>query len=135
MDGTKVNNKTYLTIIPILVALILLSGVFYFHPYSSSKKVSVPLRVSKSQAENTVKSLPEVKSMLTDRGTEWIVEASDKNKAWNVHVAQIVKDSDTLSHMATFNWYTVDKKTGKVVCSMFTYDKNGKFTDKVDSCK
>jgi len=96
-------------------------------------------QTTRSQAEDLVKSLPEVKKQLKNSKTEWIVEAIDKHDVWTVQVAQVVirclENDEACGNLATFNWYDVDKKSGKIICSMFIYDEDGEYTDKLGECK
>ncbi len=72
--------------------------------------------VTAEVAERTVASLPEVQSYaqtLAQSGAKATITAEDAGETWNVHIYEIVQDGDS-SHTATFGWYTVDKKTGRV---------------------
>ncbi|MDO8658157.1 MAG: hypothetical protein Q7K55_05425 [Candidatus Levybacteria bacterium] len=93
--------------------------------------------ISKQQAVSIVKNLPEVKTylkMLNNVKAGFFVNAEERvgeNNYLHVQVAEVVVDSkigeEYISHTATFNWYKVDKTSGKIICSMFLYDKNGKY--------
>lgn len=88
-------------------------------------------QITKNQAEDIVKDLPEVKKMLDNAKNERIVTADERKDNWYVQVAEVVEDTrpedkERTGHTATFNWYKIDKNNGKVICSWFYYDKNGK---------
>ncbi len=72
--------------------------------------------IDKDQARLKVENRVEVQKYkfdLVKLGSEAQVEIEDLGDEWNVHVFEIVKQGDS-SHTATFGWYRVDKKTGKV---------------------
>jgi len=56
--------------------------------------------------------LPSGKNAL-ESGKVATIEIEDGGEVWNVHVFEIVKESDGSSHTATFGWYSVNKKTGE----------------------
>lgn len=108
-------NKTKLPkliVIPVAaIAIIAISGIL------KSTAVPVPVKIptfdnksafiSKDEAVAKIRSLPEVAEYLKTV-PEAIVEVDDEeNDSYSIHVYEI-KDS----HTATFNWFTVDKKTG-----------------------
>lgn len=85
--------------------------------------------MTKIEAENLIKEQPEVKSRLNTL----TVNAEDRyDDYWYVRVAEVVDDGEIdgqkTGHTSTFNWYKVNKGDGKVICSMFSYDKNGTLT-------
>lgn len=114
-------SRIYLTknpsIYPLIVLVILLFLFIYLK--SNSFKSS---SISEQIAINTVKNLPEVKKILTYKNA--FIRAETRNDKIYYYV-QIGTIND--SHTATSNWYKVDSYTGRIVCSMFLYDKNGKF--------
>ena len=94
--------------------------------------------INKKDALNIVRNLPEVKEYLKDgrqpvksQTSEAAVSIDKENKnSWNVHVYSIETYAANLnipSHEATFNWYSIDKCTGKILCELATYDAKGKF--------
>ncbi|MFZ2205221.1 MAG: hypothetical protein WAV23_01375 [Minisyncoccia bacterium] len=76
-----------------------------------------PTKITAELAQAEIESLPEVKEYeknLADSGKKAIVEVEDAEDNWNVHVFEIIKESDRTSHTATFGWYRVNKKTAIV---------------------
>lgn len=118
--------KIYLRqLLILLVAVLLLLGIYL----SISYKKQAPERyifITQQQAINIIKDLPEVENYLDEKNT--FIRAEERGTDyWVVQVGSINKSTeDTPPHTATFNWYKIDK-TGKIVCSMFIYDKKGKF--------
>jgi len=127
----------------ILFAILLFFG-FYLGlkykelKYTISNTPQVQNQITKAQAENIVKNLPEVKTILKNTEVEHLVEALDRNQIWTVRVANIVKDYVNGAyidhHLSTLNWYYVDKQTGKIICSMYVYDKNGEYKKEINNC-
>lgn len=112
----KINSKIK---IGVLLLILLTLG---FLLLSNSKKQTANNYITEQQAINTVKSLPEVKQLLTYKNSfVWIGKRDDKNYYY------VQTGTLTDSHTATSNWYKLDSKTGKIVCSMFLYDQQGKF--------
>ena len=74
-------------------------------------QVTVELDISPDEAVAQVRGLAEVKSYLENVPNALVdlESADDETNTYLIHVYEI-KDGYT----ATFNWYTVDKKTGKI---------------------
>lgn len=76
----------------------------------SSPKGIDSSKITKEEAIEKVKALPEVKDYLK-RVPSGIIEVDNELEGeYNIHIYEL-KDG----HSATFNWYTVDIKTGKPV--------------------
>ena len=76
-----------------------------------------PAGITGDGAVEKVKNRPEVTKYISDlvkAGKQATIEAEDGGEEWNVHVFEIVKQDDGSSHTATFGWYSVNKKTGKI---------------------
>lgn len=78
--------------------------------------------VSKTQAVKLVTNMPEVRKFMANvktagkaRGVTSHVEY-DRLEAGDhiIHVFELVPDDAETSHTATFNWYHVNAKTGKI---------------------
>jgi hypothetical protein len=89
---------------------------------------------SKKSAEKTVEALPEVKAFMTNQqNTKPFVTTTDNSEeTWSVNVGNVVTSTPGQNHTTTFNWYIVDKTTGKVKCSMYIYDTSGNFVRSAD---
>ena len=87
--------------------------------------------VSETEAESIVRQLPEVKAFLAipykDNSKPFIEVQDNDPSAWTVWVAEAVRDNEMVGHSATFNWYAVEKRSGKILCSMFLFDEVGTF--------
>ncbi|OGQ05746.1 MAG: hypothetical protein A2W61_03470 [Deltaproteobacteria bacterium RIFCSPLOWO2_01_44_7] len=83
--------------------------VFLFALTTSSVLPAKETSITKNQAVQSVKSLPEVKKYLSKVPNALVEVDNDLGDEWLVHVYEI-KDN----HTATMNWFTVDKKTGKI---------------------
>lgn len=78
--------------------------------------------ITKDQATDIVAKLEDVDKFCK------LLEASNKRavfdtteedaNTWMVHVYEIVDDGEGMSHTATFGWFKVDRKTGKVTPGM-----------------
>jgi hypothetical protein len=125
-------------IVVILIGILVLIGAYLVFPLSIYKHSPI----TKNDAEDMVKTLPEVRNRLQNAESEWIVNAEDrKDDYWYVQVAEVVEDihsedKERVGHTATFNWYKILKKNGEISCSMFAYDKTGKLlqSNEADSC-
>lgn len=136
-------SKAKLILLFVLALLLLVLG--YYLTQRSNKNLNTnyineiqPTRtqtqskanISKTEAESVVKMLPEIKPLLSKPNSSWIINAEDsQDNFWLVQVAEIVKNSDESEHTATFNWYKIDMSSGKIVSSMFPYDKSGKLIE------
>ena len=77
----------------------------------------LPAEITAESARAKIESLPEVleyKKTLAASGKQATIEVEDGDNEWNVHVFEIVKEDGGTSHTATFGWYAVNKKTGKI---------------------
>ena len=74
-------------------------------------QVTVELDISPDEAVAQVRGLAEVKSYLENVPNALVdlESADDETNTYLIHVYEIKN-----GHTATFNWYTVDKKTGKI---------------------
>lgn len=105
--------------------MLAIASVFIF---GYKNRSSTHKAITQAQAESIISQLPEVQKRLSS-GNNWAVLAEDRDSdSWFVQVAEVVNEGEIegkeTGHTATFNWYKVDRK-GEVVCSMFTYDKEG----------
>lgn len=87
--------------IVIIIFLVLVGGYFIFQVGS--------IKVSRHQAEENVKSRPEVQEYLKNAPNGRVEIDNELAGEYNVHVYEI-KDG----HTATFNWYRVSIKSGEV---------------------
>lgn len=80
-------------------------------PTPTPAKFELMPLISKEEAENIIRSLPEVQEYFAQIPTTILdMEGYDAEKnQWNVHIYNIVED-----HTATFDWYYVDGNSGKV---------------------
>ena len=67
--------------------------------------------ISDQEAIEKIRQLPDVKKYLRDVPTAKILidHEEPETNSWVIHVFEIKN-----GHTATFNWYTVDKMTGKI---------------------
>jgi len=105
-------------VIPVIaIAVIAISGML--KNTSSPSRAILPTSdnpdalISKDEAIAKIKSLPKVIEYLKIVPKAVIEIDSEEDDSYSVHVYEI-KDN----HTATFNWFTVDKKTG-VIKEMF----------------
>lgn len=74
--------------------------------------------IDEDKAAEIVSQLPEVDKYckaLDSAGKRAKFDTTEEDpQTWMVHVYEIVDDGDGLSHTATFGWFKVDKRTGKV---------------------
>lgn len=113
------------------VALLLFASPLFL------KALLTPKFISKRQAINKVKDLPEVKEFFripikvtANQKSEAYIDAEERDKEyWLVHVASIETypaEASIPGRLATMNWYKLSKKTGRIECSMVLYDSKGK---------
>lgn len=73
---------------------------------------------SEQQARDLISMREEVqkfaKQLAAKKSSVHIDVAPEDDQTYSVHVYEIVDDGDGMSHTATFAWYKVDRKTGKV---------------------
>lgn len=73
---------------------------------------------TEDQARNLVAQQPEVAQFIKDLAVQkkkvHIDVAPEDAGSYSVHVYEVVDDGDGMAHTATFAWYKVDRKTGKV---------------------
>ncbi len=125
-----ITNK--LLILSILIIFIVALGI-------SMRRTGIKLckAIKQEEAVSIIRNLPEIVSYLKTEKHEIRNQASqptvviDKETASSYQI-QVYSDEeyrnnpDINSHTATFNWYTMDKCTGKIKCSFFIYDNVGK---------
>lgn len=87
----------------VLIFILFLAGLGYFSYQTGSSKITV------QQAVEQVKSLPDVQEYLKRVPNGKVEVDNELEGEYNVHVYEI-KDG----HTATFNWYGVSIKSGKV---------------------
>lgn len=95
-----------------IVAIVAMWTVVFF---ISQKSASV-LEITRAKAIEEVKNLPEVKQFINNlatAGSNAEFNTEDHGEEWSIQVFEIVSQ-DGLSHTATFQWYTVNKKTGEI---------------------
>lgn len=120
-----------------IIILGLIFSIICFSIYKKiqeKKVVNIPEvcnKISEEKALKIVRDLAEVKDFLKlnfPEGNKPFVDIDHKTESGSfvVHVYEVVKDSSTTVHSATFNWYTLDSCTGKIKCSFSIY-KNGKY--------
>lgn len=133
------SNQSFSKIL--IVAIILIAGGILVWRYgwiervltepsvSSPASQSTPPEekfISEEEAVNLIKELPKVKEWLVlftgpggtgpTTGGKPIIEVDSKTaKEYTVHVYELLSD-----HTATFNWYTVNSKTGEII-PMFNF--------------
>lgn len=89
----------------LLIIIVILAGAGYF----AFQKIS-PAKITTEQALEKVTNLPEVQDYLK-RVPNGRVEVDNEDQGeYNIHVYEIKDD-----HTATFNWYRVSIKNGKVL--------------------
>lgn len=75
-------------------------------------------RYTEDQARDLVAQQPEVAQFIKDLATQkkkvHIDVAPEDAGSYSVHVYEVVDDGDGMAHTATFAWYKVDRKTGRV---------------------
>jgi len=111
--------KTKISVLVLLFIAISTIGIYFL--INSSKPIS------QQTVESIVKSQPEVKNLLNSGDS--FVKAEKRGNDWVVQVASVQsygKDKNIPPHSTTFNWYKLDQR-GKILCSMFIYDNQGKF--------
>src|SRR3990167_2233665 len=103
----------YLILVIIIVAALI--GVGYWLIFSENSPLLNTLsetgstKVSRQQAVENVKNLPEVKEYLKNVPNGKVEVDNELEGEYNVHVYE-VKDE----HTATFNWYRVSIKSGEI---------------------
>lgn len=75
----------------------------------SPKGQTGSLKITPEQAVEKVKNLPEVQQFLKDVPNGIVEVDNEPEEQYNVHVYEIKN-----GHTATFNWYTVNVKDGKI---------------------
>lgn len=86
-------------------------------------------RIPKEAIQRTIKALPEVSAYIKSQPEKSTFITTSENNAntWNVEVGTVVTNIPGQNHATAFNWYIIDKTTGKVKCSMYVYDTAGTF--------
>ncbi|MDO8486861.1 MAG: hypothetical protein Q7S45_01000 [Candidatus Curtissbacteria bacterium] len=102
-------------ILLIIIVVLAGAGYFAFQKLSSTQTPTpapaqtVPSKITSEQAVASVKNLPEIQDYLKRVPNGKIEVDSGDESEYSVHVYEI-KDG----HTATFNWYSVNIKDGKV---------------------
>ena len=118
-----------------LVALgILLIAAIFLFSYSKSAKTSISTSPSPSFSANDateiVANLDEVKSYVA-RVPNAKVELDHEEKETNSYVIHVYEIKN--GHTATFNWYTIDKTTGKITKQFeFEHEASDEFENFTD---
>lgn len=99
----------------ILVFIVLIAGGFLYFKNTPLEKV-IPEQIiptttgmTKNQAVENVKKLPEVQQYLKDVPNGRVEVDNESEGEYNVHVYEVKN-----GHTATFNWYRVSIKSGEV---------------------
>lgn len=117
----------------LLLAIICISLAYILTNKQNEVSVVNSESISKTEAEEIVKALPEIDTIMRDTEQKWFVMAEDRNdEHFYVQIAEVVENSDSNSHTATYNWYKVSKENGEIICSMFNYDEDGKLIKEGD---
>jgi len=117
INKNKIKLSKWIVIPIAAIAIIAFSGKLRNTP--SPSPIIVPpsddasVLISKDEAIAKIKSLPKVIEYLKTVPRAVIEIDSEEDDSYSIHVYE-VKDN----HTATFNWFTVDKKTG-VIKEMF----------------
>ncbi len=90
--------------------------------FAAPAKQKKSTAVTEAQAVKLVSNRPEVKKFVADvkvagkkRGVTTHIEFDRKEEGeYIIHVYELVPDEDDSAHTATFNWYHVNAKTGKI---------------------
>ncbi|MFA6532917.1 MAG: hypothetical protein WCT22_02875 [Patescibacteria group bacterium] len=123
----------------VIVCFVILVAIYFAYRIIKKGEVYIPFicnNISKRQALDIVKKLPEVNKYLKSENnisesqiSKATVSIDRENKnSLTVHVyssESYDKKLNIPSHLATFNWYTLDKCSGKILCEFASYDKNG----------
>ena len=79
--------------------------------------------IGQDQAQSMIEHLPAVhqfckKIIKSNREgkmqSKCVADVEDGGHFWSVHIYEYVNDGNNSGHSATFGWYQVDKKTGKI---------------------
>ena len=103
----------YLILVIIIVAALI--GVGYWLIFSENSPLLNTLsetgstKVSRQQAVEKVKNLPEVKEYLKNVPNGKVEVDNELEGEYNVHVYEVKN-----GHTATFNWYRVSIKSGEI---------------------
>ncbi|OGY29637.1 MAG: hypothetical protein A3F35_00555 [Candidatus Woykebacteria bacterium RIFCSPHIGHO2_12_FULL_45_10] len=89
---------------------------------SQIPQTSIEQDISRDEAITKIRELAEVKSYLEQVPNARVeVDSTDeKTNTYLVHVYEIKN-----GHTATFNWYTVDKKTGEITAEFDNIQEQG----------
>lgn len=94
----------------VVIFTIITVGYFYFQRVNTSNPESAKsIMVTRDQAVENVKKLPEVQKYLKDVSNAIIEVDNEDAGEYNVHVYEVKN-----GHTATFNWYYVSVKSGEV---------------------
>ena len=110
MSDIKKSHTVLIILAALCISLLVFVGLQKFRSPSASQKTAAI--ETEAQAVESIRALPEVvdyEKRLAEAGTTAHIDAQSEDAQWVVQVYEIKED-----HTATFNWYTVDKATGKI---------------------
>ena len=110
MSDIKKSHTVLIILAALCISLLVFVGLQKFRSPSASQKTAAI--ETEAQAVESIRALPEVvdyEQRLAVAGTTAYIDAQSEDAQWVVQVYEIKDD-----HTATFNWYTVDKATGKI---------------------
>lgn len=110
MSDPKKSHTILLILAVLCISLLVFAGILKFRSPSAPQKTAA--FETEAQAIESIRALPAVadyEKRLSEAGTTAHIDAQSEEAQWIVQVYE-VKDG----HTATFNWYTVDKSTGKI---------------------
>jgi len=93
-------------ILGLIIALELILTVWLTIPLFT-KSSQIPKTISPSQAIQTTKNLPEVKTYIQNTPNSQIKLDHEEGQNYIIQVYEIKN-----GHTATFNWYKINKNTG-----------------------
>lgn len=124
-------KQTMFAVVGILAVAVL--AFFVFRVFQKENE-QAPAPIIKSEVKpdvkNTAQTIDEAQALskirlrtevvkyeadLAKAGKKATFEAQDDGEEWIIQVFEIVQNKGEASHTATFGWYRVDKKTGKVI--------------------
>jgi len=105
-----------------LTMLVMIAACINLDCNAAPAKTKKATSINKTQALKLVAAQPEVKKFMANvkvagkaRGVTGNIEYDRlENGEHVIHVFELVPDGDDSGHTATFNWYHVNAKTGKV---------------------
>lgn len=94
----------------IIITVLTVLGFFILSQGKPQLPIESLKKITTEQARMVVQNLPEVQEYLKNVPNGKVEVDNEQEGKYNVHVYEVKND-----HSATFNWYTVDIKTGKPV--------------------